>query len=789
MRRSWTTVASILALTLAASGCDPVGRGIVSEPVPENQLVRSVHPTHNVHWSRPFGPAASSDFRCLAVGDLDGDKLPDLVAGGFARRGVRCWLANGDGTWSSIDGPGHFGLQTGLALGDVNGDKRLDLVVAGRGEVPGVRVWLNTLDKTEEWTEGQPATITNNYLGAKLADVNGDGFPDIIASRDATDGHGGIAIWLNRKGEGWSQDVGPRNAQPYQDVALADFNNDGQLDLVAARWGNPGGLEIWYGNGRGAWARAKEDPAYRLNYQGVDVADFNGDGEMDIVATAYRSDVGALIFLNDRRPAERRSDNPRKKFREAGWWTQYVPLAGKGSFWDAKALDLNGDKLPDVAVSSFDGRGVRVWLQLPRQQKRQKEKGEEPEPEGDEANKDEAGKTKPEERDEPFVIPRFMEQSFQFPQKGTYFAIESADFNTDGKPELVAATEDEGVKAWFQTDERGQLSTSPYARPTAAPGRNLQPFDEDAPRDPKENRSFVTIKRKDGLRYTEYRIGPGDVVKIEIYEGRRVEPRTFVKAVESSGQLLVPLASRDPINVVDKDGIGMSPSQLRDMLTRQLEATELKEPAVAVTVQKHLSRMAEIYGEIRVKPNQSQTGPGQYVLRGKTRVLEFIARHGGFTDKADLAKVEVRSINGEKRVLDLFKAIFQSKLSQDIVLDQGDKVYIPPISTAGRKVYVLGEVGRPGVYDLRDRVRLIGAIQLADSFTRRANRKQVVVVRGDRNKPQLHQINVLEMLKTGDLSKNMMLENDDIVYVPKDWIGNLQEFYSWFLPIYAEYRR
>lgn len=740
MKPRWISVACLLAAALAASGCDPVGRGRVTEAVPESQVARITHPTHNVFWTRALGPAANGDFHAVTIADFDADGLPDLAGGGADRRGIRLWLANGDGTWSSVDGPQYLGLPACLASGDIDGDSRTDVVVAGRGDMPGVRVWLNGYGLV--WKEGEPATITHSYAAVKLVDLNADGYPDIVAARErgdvsaGTSKAGGIAVWLNREGKGWSGDIGPRATETYTDIAVADFDGDGHVDIVGSRWGNPGGLDIWYGNSSGSWTRSLEDPAIKLNYQGVDVGDFNGDGAIDIVATSYQSDLGVCILLND---------------REGGWWTTPVPLAGNGSFWDAKAVDLNNDGLLDVAVTSFDDRGVRVWLQLPRKKDA--------------------------------ILPEFIEQSFRFPHKGVYYVVDAADFNSDDKSDLVAGSADEGVKAWFQTDELGVLTISPLTRPLSVEDEPARPFGEvdERPQDPLQNKVYTTITRDDGLEYTEYRIGVGDILKVEIYPGRVADPIVVTKAVDASGELLLPVVSPDPLRIVDESGGGVSPSQLRNMIRERLEGT-FRAPSVAVTVERYGSRKASILGEIRIKVNQVDTGPGQYTLSGKTRVLDFIARHGGFTDRADLTRVEIRNRHGEKRVVDLFKAIFQSKLSQDIVLDDGDVITIPSTAMSDRKVYVLGEVSKPGVYALTDNITLIEAVQLADSFTVRANRKQVVVIRGDKEKPDLFQINVLEILKTGDLSKNMLLENGDVVFVPRDWIGNLSEFYSWFLP-------
>ncbi len=744
---------------IACSGCDPVGRGLVREPVPESQLRRVQHPTDPVHWfPNSLGPAASGSFKSVAVGDLDGDGLPDIAAGRSDRRGVQVWLANGDGTWSSVEGPPHLGRPTDLAIGNLRDDPEglPDLVVAGEGELPGIRIYRNRLAEQAEgengalWVEAESPALTQDYSAVILADINRNGRLDIIAARQKNGGEGGVGVWFNLGEDGWSDDFGPTTTKHYHDVAVADFNRDGHLDLVAARWGSPGGLDIWYGNSRGSWTRSVQDPPIKLNFQSVDVGDFNGNGEIDIIATSYRSDMAVCIFLNDRHGAAEDSH------RQAGWWSTPVELAGRGSFSDVKAVDLNENGLLDVVATSFDERGIRCWLQLPTD----------------------------EEAARPFV-PRFLEQSRPFPPKGSYFAVTTADFNEDGRPDIVLAARGEGINVWFQTTQPDTpIAISPRTRsvpdeqwtphPLRAPGRALD--------EPRENYVFTTMVSRVGREYTEYRIGPRDVLEIRIYPSRHADPLEQIREVKPSGDLLLPVVSSDPLTIVDQHGFGLTPTQLRELIQEKLAQQVFQDPAVSVTVREYAAHTASVLGEIRNLPNRGLTGPGQYVLNGRTRTLEFIVRHGGFTDHADLTRVEVRKETGEKRVINLFKAIFQSELEEDVLLDRGDTVYIPSIRITDRKVYVLGEVREPGVYQLDDPITLLESIQLAGSFLRSANRRQVIVIRGDRDDPEFLQINMLDILREGDLSKNIPLKDADIVYVPSNWIANVREFYSWFLP-------
>ena len=94
------------------------------------------------------------------------------------------------------------------------------------------------------------------------------------------------------------------------------------------------------------------------------------------------------------------------------------------------------------------------------------------------------------------------------------------------------------------------------------------------------------------------------------------------------------------------------------------------------------------------------------------------------------------------------------------------------------KVVVLGEVRYPGVYAIADRRTVLEAIALAGGTTQHAVLKSVVVVRGGTSgEAQAQRVNLARALATrGKIRENISLKGQDIVYVPKRWVANLNYF-------------
>jgi polysaccharide export outer membrane protein len=84
-----------------------------------------------------------------------------------------------------------------------------------------------------------------------------------------------------------------------------------------------------------------------------------------------------------------------------------------------------------------------------------------------------------------------------------------------------------------------------------------------------------------------------------------------------------------------------------------------------------------------------------------------------------------------------------------------------------RQIYVMGEVSKPGIYELRwDRMNIISALSSAGGIGLRGHPKHVQVVRMVNNQIETKEINFKKLLQKGDLTQNLELRDGDLIYVP-----------------------
>ena len=289
----------------------------------------------------------------------------------------------------------------------------------------------------------------------------------------------------------------------------------------------------------------------------------------------------------------------------------------------------------------------------------------------------------------------------------------------------------------------------------------------------KENQVFKEIS---GI--PEYIIGPLDVLEItsHIGEKRSIE----IITVNNRGRISYSF-------IDDLDVAGLTPSEVDDLLTKKL-SNYIKNPRIDVHVKEFKSKSALLLGEfsfLRASAGtQTRAESGIMYLKGKTTLMDLIAQAGGYTENADV-KVTRLIRRGRTYIVNLFDIIEKADETQNVIIDDGDIIDMSELPEFGERVYVLGEVTNQGVYSLRDAQDLLGAIALAGSITRLATEENTLIVREYEpgKKPLVMMADLRAILRQGDLSQNIPLEDGDLVYVPRMLIGDINDWIANTVPL------
>jgi len=93
-------------------------------------------------------------------------------------------------------------------------------------------------------------------------------------------------------------------------------------------------------------------------------------------------------------------------------------------------------------------------------------------------------------------------------------------------------------------------------------------------------------------------------------------------------------------------------------------------------------------------------------------------------------------------------------------------VTVTVTSPASQKIYVMGEVMRPGEYPLTKSLTVLQAFTLAGGFTQWASKDEIILMRKEGSKEKIYKINYKDIVKGRDIENNLMLQANDTIVVP-----------------------
>jgi polysaccharide export outer membrane protein len=101
-----------------------------------------------------------------------------------------------------------------------------------------------------------------------------------------------------------------------------------------------------------------------------------------------------------------------------------------------------------------------------------------------------------------------------------------------------------------------------------------------------------------------------------------------------------------------------------------------------------------------------------------------------------------------------------------------------------KRVFVFGDVKKPGMVPMARNMTVLQALAAADNFHETALLEEIRVVRGgDFSKPQILTADLARLFTYGDLSRNIALEENDVIFVPREQLGDAKEAALKIMPI------
>jgi len=272
-----------------------------------------------------------------------------------------------------------------------------------------------------------------------------------------------------------------------------------------------------------------------------------------------------------------------------------------------------------------------------------------------------------------------------------------------------------------------------------------------------------------------YVLGIGDRLSFLLYAGGENQlegggPITLT--ISEEGTLTLPFLGKVRAE-------GLTVDLLTQALTASLAADYFVDPQVILSVEDYRSKRVYILGEVK--------SPGSYGMeRENPTLIELISMAGGATEKRGKKAFVLRGAyedvaSGgeidelvEKKdpiAVDLQRLLERGDLTANVRLQPDDVVYIPPrafVDIAQSKIYVMGHVNNPGVYEFQDGITALNACLLAGGFAKFAAANRATVTRLEGEEKQLIKID-LNDVKHGK-ADDIGLKPGDRVYVPKSWL-------------------
>ncbi len=256
----------------------------------------------------------------------------------------------------------------------------------------------------------------------------------------------------------------------------------------------------------------------------------------------------------------------------------------------------------------------------------------------------------------------------------------------------------------------------------------------------------------------EYLLGPGDVVEIvapvypEIAGEQTLSPEGFMTVY--------------PVGSVQVGGLSRSDAEAR---LKAALAKYFSPLSLTLRIKSFENNQVLVLGKVAT--------PGVVKFRSRPNLLEALAKSGAFSPTGlDRRFTNCEIIRGKDQILriSIDELLKGGANGRNIDLANNDVVYIH--ENNDNNVYVMGEVSKPGAYEMRTSMSLLNAVMLAGGPTEDAVTSEIMLVREKAGEAEPLKISLSKMVESSDYGGNVVLARNDIIFVPRRGIAKFNYY-------------
>lgn len=247
----------------------------------------------------------------------------------------------------------------------------------------------------------------------------------------------------------------------------------------------------------------------------------------------------------------------------------------------------------------------------------------------------------------------------------------------------------------------------------------------------------------------DYKLGPGDQLEVHLIVGDNALSLDYSFMVNPEGKIFFP---------------NIGEIYLSDLTLKQAKVNLANQIKIKYHEKFDLSLMVTMPKLVKVYVTGQVNSPGLFSIYDGSKISEVIKAigvAGGGSGRWVKIKRKDQVIN-----VDLYEILYLGKVEKDVGVRMGDVIEVPPMGSA--RVTIMGEVPRPGQYELKEGERLKDALAMAGYVGVNSALSEVAFLKREKGKEEFenYKLNLYDMFLKGDDSQDIELHDGDIVSIP-----------------------